>query len=93
MGSCAGKSEKLHPEKDFNWQNTKVRRERTALADTPVDRKEVACPAVVHNTAFSVVIKGFKPLDNGRAKSETNKCFLYKRPFQCVKRFLKVKEK
>ena len=23
IGSCAGKSEKLHPEKDFNWQNTK----------------------------------------------------------------------
>ena len=63
------------------------------MADTPVDRKEVACPAVVHNTAFIVVIKGFKPLDNGRAKSERNKCFLYKRPVQCVKRFLKVKEK
>ena len=25
IGSCAGKSEKLHPEKDFNWQNTKVK--------------------------------------------------------------------
>ena len=49
--------------------------------------------SVVHDTAFSVVIKGFKLLDNGRAKSERNKCFLYKRPFQCVKRFLKVKEK
>ena len=59
-----------------------------------MDRKEVACPAVVHNIAFSaVVIKGFKPLDNGRARSEKNKCFLCKRPFQCVERFLKVKEK
>ena len=63
------------------------------MADTHVDRKEVACLAVVHNIAFSVDIKGFKPLDNGRAKSERNKCFLYKTPFQCVKRFLKVKEK
>ena len=43
-----------------------------------MDRKEVACLAVVHNTAFSVVIKGFKPLDNGKAKSERNKCFFYK---------------
>ena len=25
IGSCAGKSEKLHSEKDFNWQNTKVK--------------------------------------------------------------------
>ena len=25
IGSCAGKSEKLYPEKDFNWQNTKVK--------------------------------------------------------------------
>ena len=25
IGSCAGKSEKLHPEKDFNWQNAKVK--------------------------------------------------------------------
>ena len=25
IGSCAGKSEKLHPEKDFNWQNKKVK--------------------------------------------------------------------
>ena len=58
-----------------------------------MDRKEVACPAVVHNTAFSVVIKGFKPLDNGRAKSERNECFLYKTPFQSVESFLKVKEK
>ena len=45
------------------------------MADTPVDRKEVACAAVVHNTAFSVVIKRFKPLDNGRAKTERNKRF------------------
>ena len=58
-----------------------------------MDRKEVASPAIVHNTAFSVVIKGFKPLGNGRAKSERNDCFLYKRPFQCVKSFLKVKKK
>ena len=36
---------------------------------------EVACPAIVHNTAFSAVIKGFKPLGNGRTKSERNKCF------------------
>ena len=58
-----------------------------------MDRKEVACPTVVHNTAFDVVVEGFKPLDNGWAKPERNKCFLYKRPFQCVKCFLKVKEK
>ena len=25
IGFCAGKSEKLRPEKDFNWQNTKVK--------------------------------------------------------------------
>ena len=25
IGSCAGKSEKLRREKDFNWQNTKVK--------------------------------------------------------------------
>ena len=25
IGSCAGKSEQLHPEKDFNWQNKKVK--------------------------------------------------------------------
>ena len=25
IGSCAGKSEKLYPEKDFDWQNTKVK--------------------------------------------------------------------
>ena len=25
IGSCAGKSEKLHSEKDFNWQNAKVK--------------------------------------------------------------------
>ena len=36
---------------------------------------EVACPAIAYNTAFSVVIKGFKPLGNGRTKSERNKCF------------------
>ena len=36
---------------------------------------------VVHNTAFSVVIKRFKPLNNGRAKTERNKRFLYKRQF------------
>jgi len=58
-----------------------------------VDQKEVACPAIIQNTACSIVIKGFEPLDNGRAKTEPNKCFLYKRPFQCAKSFLKVKEK
>ena len=41
-----------------------------------MDRKEVACPAVAHYTAISVVIMGFKALDNGRAKSERNNCFL-----------------
>ena len=44
--------------------------------DTPVDRKEVACLTVVHNTAFDVVVEGFKPLDNGRAKPERNKFFV-----------------
>lgn len=34
-----------------------VRGERTDLADTPVDRKEVAFPAAVYNTVFSVIIK------------------------------------
>ena len=61
-----------------------------------MDRKEVACPPVVHtvhNTAFRVVIESFEPLNNGRAKSKRKKCFLYKRPFQRVKGFLKVKEK
>ena len=45
--------------------------------DAPVGQKEVACPAVVHNTAFSVVIKGFTTLDNGRAKTERNRCFFF----------------
>ena len=58
-----------------------------------MDRKEVACPPVVHNTAFRVVIESFEPLNNGRAKSKRKKYFLYKRPFQRVKGFLKVKEK
>ena len=58
-----------------------------------MDRKEVACPPVVHNTAFRFVIERFEPLNNRRAKAERKKCFLYKRPFQLVKGFLKVKEK
>jgi len=32
IGSCAGKSEKLHPEKDFNWQNTQVKALRVWLS-------------------------------------------------------------
>ena len=58
-----------------------------------MNQKEVACPAIIQNIAFSIVIKGFEPLDNGRAKTEGNKCFSFKRPFQCIKSFLKVKEK
>ena len=36
-----------------------------------MDRKEVACLTVAHNTAFSVVIKDSKPLEYGRAKFTT----------------------
>ena len=32
IGSCAGKNEKLHPEKDFNWQNTQVKALRVWLS-------------------------------------------------------------
>ena len=53
-------------------------------------RKEVARPAVVHNTTFSVVIKGFKPLDNGRANTVIN-TFCMKGNSN-VKGFLKVNE-
>ena len=57
-----------------------------------MNRKEVACPTVVHNTAFDVVVEGFKPLDNGRAKPERNKCFLYKRPFHVSNAFSKSRK-
>ena len=42
-----------------------------------MDQKKVACPAIIQNTAFSIVIKGFEPLDNGRGKTEGNKGFFF----------------
>jgi len=59
-----------------------VKGERTALADTPVDRKEVAYPAAVYYTVFSVIIK---------EREISVSCI--KGSFQCVKRFLKVNKK
>jgi len=35
IGSCAGKNEKLYPEKDLNWQNTKVKALEVSLSTDP----------------------------------------------------------
>ena len=33
-----------------------------------MNQKEVACPAIIQNTAFSIVIKGFEPLEGPKLK-------------------------
>ena len=43
IGSCAGKSEKLRPEKDFNWQNTKVKALGVWLSTDPEITGKLHC--------------------------------------------------
>ena len=43
IGSCAGKSEKLHPEKNFNWQNTKVKALGVWLSTDPEITAKLNC--------------------------------------------------
>ena len=43
IGSCAGKSEKLLPEKDFNWQNTKVKALGVWLSTDPEITGKLNC--------------------------------------------------
>ena len=57
-----------------------------------MDQKEVACPPVVHNTAFRVVIESFEPLNNGRAKSKRKKCFCIKGHSNVSKAFSKSRK-
>ena len=43
ISSCAGKSEKLRPEKDFNWQNTKVKALGIWLSTDPEITAKLNC--------------------------------------------------